>query len=129
VESRGRGARGCGYALPREVNAIFVLRDRTPCPRDEFLDTGRAFFHQDARGFFVAQAVAGLERIFQVKTDFIVIAKGRRRYHLRVLRVGFRDLTFRQTQNAARGRKFYRGPQTRDACTHDDEIGFEEELS
>jgi hypothetical protein len=93
-------------------------------PRDELLDAGRPFFHQDSRRFFVAQAVTSLERIFQVKTDFIVIAKGGGDTTLRVLRVGFRDLALRQTQNAARGRKFYRGPQTRDARTHDDEIGF-----
>ena len=59
-----------------------------------------------------------------METDFIVIAKGGGDTTLRVLRVGLRDLAFRQTQDAARGRKFHRGPQTRDACTHDDEIDF-----
>src|ERR1019366_5657460 len=44
-------------------------------PRDELLDTGRAFFHQDARSLFVAQAVASLERVLQVEADFVVIAK------------------------------------------------------
>src|ERR1019366_6174656 len=144
----GDGFQGCGLEIERPANltpggvpvgvehAAAAMRSLASkrdlragaielgTPRDELLDTGWAFFHQDARGLFIAQAVAGLERIFQVKTDFIVIAKGGGDTTLRVLRVGFRDLTFRQTQDAARGRKFYRGPQTRDARTHDDEIGF-----
>src|SRR5664280_1876202 len=57
-------------------------------PRDELLDTVRAFFHQDARSLFVAQAVTRLERVLQVEADFVVVAKRGGDATLRVLRVG-----------------------------------------
>src|ERR1019366_944079 len=109
------------FASKRDLGAG-AIELRAPC--DELLDTGRAFFHQDSCSLFVAQAVTSLERVLQVEADFIVIAKSGSDSTLCVLGVGFRDLTFRQTQHAARGRKFHRRPQTRDARTHDDEIGF-----
>ena len=93
-------------------------------PLDQLFDARRAFFHQDARGLFVAQAVAGLQRVLQMQADFIVIAERGGDAALRVLRVGLRDLALGQTQHAARGRQFHRGPQAGDARAHDDEIGF-----
>ena len=93
-------------------------------PLDKLLDAGWAFFHQDSRSLLVAKAVPCFESVFQVKTDFIIIAKSGGDTTLRVLRVGFGDLTFRQAQDAARRRKLHRGPQTCNARADDDEIGL-----
>ena len=38
-------------------------------PLDQLFDARRAFFDQDARGFFVAQSIAGLQRVFQMQTE------------------------------------------------------------
>ncbi len=61
-------------------------------PLDQLLDARRTFFDQHARGFFVDQAVAGLQRVFQMKPDFVVIAERGGDSALRVLRVGLGDL-------------------------------------
>ena len=93
-------------------------------PLDELLDARRAFLDQDARGLFVHQAIAGFQRVFQMKTDFVIIAERGGDAALRILRVRFGDFAFREAKHASRGRQFHRSAQAGDARAYDDEIGF-----
>ncbi len=109
------------FAGERDLGAR-AIEFRTPF--NEFFDTRRTFFDQDACSLFVTETVAGLQRVFQMQADFIVIAERGGDAALRVLRVGLRNFALRQAQYATCRGKFHRGTQTRDARTHYDEIGF-----
>ncbi len=93
-------------------------------PLDQLFDAGRAFFDQHARGLFVDQSVAGLQRVFQMQANFIVIAERGRNTALRILRVGLGDFALGQAKHAARRRKFHRGAQAGNTRANNDEIGF-----
>ena len=93
-------------------------------PLDQLFDAGRTFLDQHARGLFVAQAVAGLQGVFQMQADFIVVAERGGDSALRVLRVGFGDFALGQAEHASGGGKLHRGAQTGNARAHHDEIGF-----
>ena len=70
-------------------------------PLDQLLDARRSFLHQNARRLFVAQAIAGLQRVFQVQAHLILVTERSRNATLRILGVGFRHLLFGQTHHAA----------------------------
>ena len=93
-------------------------------PLDQLLDARRAFLHQHARGLFVAQAVAGLQRVFQVQPNLVVVAERSGDAALRILGVGFRHLLLGQAKHAAGGGKLHRGAQAGNARAHHDEVGF-----
>ena len=93
-------------------------------PLDQLLDARRPFFDQHARGLFVAQAVAGLQRVFQMQPDFIFIAERGRNAALRILRVGLRDFALGEAEHAACGRKLHRSAQAGNARAHHDEVGL-----
>ena len=93
-------------------------------PLDELFDSRRPFFDQHASRFFVDQTVAGLQRVFQVQRDFVVIAERRSNSALRVLRVGLGDFTLGDTENAACGGELDRSAQPGNSRANNDEIGF-----
>ena len=93
-------------------------------PLDEFFDARRTFFHQNARRFFVDQPVAGLQRVFQMQPNLIVVAERGRDTALRILRIRLGDFALGQTEHPARGRQFDRSAQAGNARAHHDEIGF-----
>ena len=93
-------------------------------PLDQLFDARRTFFHQDARGFLVAKAVAGLQRVFEMQPNFVVVAECRCDTTLRVLGVRLRDLALGEAKHATRGGKFHRRAQAGDTRANNDEIGF-----
>ena len=70
-------------------------------PIDELFDAGRAFLHQHASCGFIAEAVPGLQSIFKMEADFVIIAECGSDAALGVLRVRFRDLALGQAKDAA----------------------------
>ncbi len=109
------------FARERDLGAGAV---ELGAPLHQLLDARRTFFDQHARGFFVHQAVAGLQRVFQMKRNFVVIAERGGDSALRILRVGFGDLTLGEAENAAGGSEFHRGAQSGNTRANNDEIGF-----
>ena len=83
-----------------------------------------AFFHQDARGLFIAQAVAGLQRVVQMQADFIFVAQGRRDTALRVLRVGSVTSCLARHSTRPAEASSHRSSQTCNAGANNDEVGI-----
>ena len=111
----------CAFAGEGDLGAGAV---ELGAPLDQLFDARRTFFDQHARGFFVDQAVAGLQRVFQMQPNFIVVAERGGDSALRILRIGLGDFALCQTQHPAGRRKFHRGAQAGNARAHHDEIGF-----
>ena len=56
------------------------LRSNSRAPGNQLLDALGTLFDQNLRGFRIAQAVAGLQRVLQVEADFVFVAERQRRY-------------------------------------------------
>jgi hypothetical protein len=93
-------------------------------PLHQLLDARRALFDQHAGGLLVDQAVAGLQRVFEMKRNFVVIAERSGDSTLRILRVGFGDFTLGEAENAAGGSEFHGGAKSGNTRANNDEIGL-----
>jgi len=124
---------GVAVSVQHPVAAVRTLaRENNLCasaielraPFDQLFDALRTFFHQHASGFFVAQAVAGPEGVFQMQADFVVVAERSSDTALRVTRVRLRNLALSEAEHAARRSELHRSAQAGYARTNYDEIGF-----
>src|SRR5437660_7222250 len=97
-------------------------------PFDQLLDAIRAFLHQNVGRIRIYNTVAGIDRVLQVKADFIFITESDRDSSLRVLRVGFSKLLLGQHQDLPSLRKLNGGAQSGNTCAHDDEVHLARKL-
>jgi hypothetical protein len=87
----------CSFATEGQLGAMAI---EFRAPLNQFLDSQRRILDQNFRCLQVAQAVAGLQRILQVKTDLVFIAERGRNPALRPLRIRVGDFAFRQDDYA-----------------------------
>ena len=83
-EFHGALRQGVGAFAGESELGGFAIESRSP--GDQLLNTLRAFFHQDAGGFRIHQAVAGRKGVLQVQADLIFIAESDCDPALRILR-------------------------------------------
>src|ERR1051325_5645393 len=105
---------------PENVFARLLIELRTP--RNEFLNSLRTFFHQNANGRFITKSIAGLKRVLQMKFDRVTFLHCRSNSTLRKTRVALPRFVFAKNLDRARFREFHRGAQTGNAGSNDNEI-------
>ena len=92
-------------AFPAE-GELGALAIEFGAPLNQFVDALGSVFHQHLGRFGIAKAIAGLQRVLQVKTDLVLVAERGRDATLGPLRVRFRDFALGQHEDRARCRQF-----------------------
>ena len=93
-------------------------------PRNQFFDPLRSVLNQNFRSFWIAQAIAGIQRVLQVQADLIFVAERCGDSALRELRAGIRDLALHKHHHPPRRSEFDRCPQACNSCADDQKIGL-----
>ena len=108
------------FAAEGELGALAI---EFRAPLNQFIDALGGVLHQYFGGFGIAQAIAGLQRVLEVETDFVFVAECGRNAALGPLRIRFSDLALGQHENRACTCQFNRGTQPGNSGANHKEIG------
>src|SRR5207247_10506917 len=109
-----------GFPAEREPSVSLAIE---PCaPLDQLLDVSRSVLDENPNGRFVAQSVAGADRVGGVELPAVVGTHRRSDAALRVAGVAFGGIRLGEDEHAARRRERERSPQPRDATADNQEV-------
>ena len=110
----------CALGGQRWPSVLVAIEARTPV--DELARVARSLLNEHANCPLVADAVAGFHRVGRVERRRIVGPNSCGDSALRILRVAFTRIGFRNDDDVAVRRQFRGRAQTGDATADDDEI-------
>src|SRR5438270_11522188 len=93
-------------------------------PLDQLFDTQRPFFNEHACRFGIDDAVAGVERVLEMKLDLVFIAEGNGDAALGISGVALGMLSFDDDKHTSRRSEFDRGTKAGHSSSDNHEVRF-----
>src|SRR6185312_9598768 len=125
------GGISMGVQNPRAAVSAFACKAepaaaavKLGAPVDQLLNPLRPVFYEHASSIDVYESIAGIDRVLQMKCNFVVVTQGDSNPALRVLRVAFGDFLFGYNENATIFGKTYGGAESGDSASDHDEVCF-----
>src|SRR5438876_5961283 len=110
-----------GFTAERDLPGAVPVEPRAP--GDELAHVARPVLHQHAHGVFVAEPIAGANRVCRMQHGTVVGAECRSDPALRVAGVALGGIRFGEDQHATGGRQCDRRAQASNSAADDYEVG------